>query len=1169
MTLGKQLGISILSALALLLGACSGGGSSSSANTIQTALQDLVADADGTTTVVTFASSSGLDGATTANFEADAGQSATSVSVDGDTVTITWDARVTPSHTVRAVGLASVSTAFHAVTTSDDSAPAFTITSATMDPAFTGDALVLQFSGPRVVEATAELETNWVLTVGGATRDLAGATLDFDATAQTLTFTLPTTATLHADFSIAPVAVTSVADVAADTTPVDGTASGDATAPTLVTAEQNLTEDEFGRVIDFTFDKPMDADLAIQLGHFGVSLPDVAISAEIVSDVTVRVMFNGPIVPGVEDVTLTGLVDAHGNDFADTVQAISQPAPVANAFDGQPAAVTVPNAGNDYVVAITMQAFDPESAEDPASWDLVVDGNTIDLTTKTLAYDLLTKTLTIDLAFDMSNGDSFTLTGVNVLEVDGETFSGTDTATISGDTAPPAPSSVTQNRTYDESGKTLDVQFNEDVDETTAETLGNWAISGPHTLTSATLLPGLDTVRLEFDDAVIPGDHTIDVSGMKDLAGNTMLVAWSGLAVDTTDSIPPDLDQATAAAVEGANNDTVTVVFDDDMIASEVEDAGNWTIESPIGTSIDPTGCAITYDEATKTATLEFTTAVNLQRGDDFSVTFTNARDIGANVVEDTVLTGTIDSETTLPTVSTIYRSSSSTDTLVVRFSEPCGNLDDLYDVTTNPTGTRYALRTAGGSLLGYPTSAVVLDDGLGVSIAYGQVVDALHRVDVLGVTDLAGNPCFPVFSLPTDAEDLTAPALDTGSSAFASVENAENDVITVVFDRPMSPWSLLDPSHYTVTTGVTTLDLGGARFEFDGDGTVTIQLGTGTGNDLTTGAAYDLSVVGVWSAQGTQMTIASTDTGIVCAGDAVAPAVGLNGVHVDPSTADALILEVGEDVDFTQAETAANYDYDSGNVAILAERLGPRSVRVTFAVTPTAGNDLQFTVYDLAGNSTGVMTRTVTAADVAAPLVALVEGHITDGFGGDYVVVQFDEPVDVGTALDPASYVVQSGATTYSLAGAVFAYSGDANTVTITLAGGQEFTSGSTLTVSISNVTDVSGNAMPSTVIVGGSIAGDGTAPSFDGSFVNYRASATGDVVDVQFSEDVNPSFVTTTTNWTATGRTVTGVEVLERNHCRVTLSAALGSNGTLGVSGLLDFAGNASGAITTDPRE
>lgn len=1169
MTLGKQLGLFTCAALLSALCACTGGSSSSGPNTIQTALQDLDLDADGTTTVVTFASASGLDAATTANFEADGGQTATSVVVAGSDVTITWDARVTPSNEVRATGLDGVATAFHAVTTSDSTPPTFTISGGTQNSGTTGDEFVVEFSGPNIVEATAEDVTNWTLTVDGTTRDLTGATIVFDDTTQTVSFTLPTDAGLYADFSVTASGVLSVADVAVDGTAVDGTATGDAVAPTLVSAEQNLAEDEYGRVIDFTFDEPMDADVSTQLARFGVDLPDVAVSVEQISEEVLRVTFSGPIVPGVEDVTLAGLVDRHGNAFADTVQAIDQPSPVANAFDGQPSAVTVPNADNDYVVATTTQAFDPESAEDPSSWTLVVDGNTIDLSTQTLSYDLLAKTLTIQLDFDMANGDSFTLTGSNVLEVDGETFSGTDTATISGDTAPPAVSVVTQNRTFDESGKTLDVLFNEDVDETTAETLVNWSISGAQTLQSATLLPGQDTVRLVFDAAVIPGDYTIDVDNIADLAGNSMAAAQTALSIHTDDAIDPDIASTTATAVEGANDDTITVTFDDDMIESEVEDATNWTVESPTGTSVSTVGTTIAYDSATKTATLVFANGVNLHRGDDFSVAFTDARDLGGNVIQGSAVVGDVDSESTIPTVHTIYRSTSSSDTLVLRFSEPCGQLDDLYDASTNPTGTRYALRTSGGTLRGYPTTATVLDDGLGVEIAYGFVVDSTDTLDVFGVEDLAGNPCFPLLAATTDAEDLTQPSLDTGLSVLTTVSGGSNDVVTVKFDRPMSPWTLLDPDHYSLTSGATTVDLAGASFTFDGTDTVTIVLGNGTGNDLQTGDSYDLSVVDVWSAQGTQRTVADTETGIVCGGDSTAPSVQVGKVRIDPTTSDALLVEVSEEIDPTEAETAANYDYNGGNVATLAERVGPRTIRVTFGVTPTAGNSLQMTVTDLAGNSSGSITRTVTASDSTAPLVSSVSGTITPGYGGDHVTVTFNEPVDTATALDAGNYVVTTGATTLSLVGAVLTYSGNTNTVTIALADGQDLLSGASLNVTVSGIADLSGNTMGSAVSVGGSTSGDTTDPDFDGSFVNYRADDTGVVVDVLFDEDVDTSFVTTTSNWTATGRSVSSVELLERNHVRVTLSAALASNGTLGLSGLPDVAGNASGAITTNPEE
>src|SRR6185295_5235110 len=114
---------------------------------------------------------------------------------------------------------------------------------------------------------------------------------------------------------------------------------------------------------------------------------------------------------------------------------------------------------------------------------------------------------------------------------------------------------------------------------------------------------------------------------------------------------------------------------------------------------------------------------VDLRRGDDFAVHLTGARDLGGNVVENTSLENVIDAETNLPSVHTVYRSSTDSGTLVVRFSEPCTQLDDLYDASTNPDGTRYVLRTSTGTLRGYALSALAVDDGLGVEVSFGIVV--------------------------------------------------------------------------------------------------------------------------------------------------------------------------------------------------------------------------------------------------------------------------------------------------------------------------------------------------------------------------------------------------------------------------------------------------------------
>jgi hypothetical protein len=248
-------------ALLLVLAGCSSG-SSGSSNSIGTAVQDLTADPEGRTTVLTFPSTKGLTAATPAEFEATGGQTAVAVTVLGNVVTVTWNQRVTPNHQVRAFGLSGVTNAYHAVTTSDASVPTFTITTATQNPGLGGDTVTIAFSGPHIVGTEAEDLARWTLVTGGFARSLTGSTFDFDPVDQELDIVLGTNANLHATFTFAVANLHSVADVALSATPVGGNATGDTTAPTLVSAHQNLAEDEYGRVIDFTFSEAMDPSRA-------------------------------------------------------------------------------------------------------------------------------------------------------------------------------------------------------------------------------------------------------------------------------------------------------------------------------------------------------------------------------------------------------------------------------------------------------------------------------------------------------------------------------------------------------------------------------------------------------------------------------------------------------------------------------------------------------------------------------------------------------------------------------------------------------------------------------------------------------------------------------------------------------------------------------------------
>lgn len=1168
MRLGKY-ALPVTLALTVLLAACSGGGSDAvSTNAITAVVQDLDVDPTGETTTVVFASPAGLDGATIANFASEDGQTATSVSVAGTVVTITWDGRVTPANRVRATGLANVSDVFVDVTASDASAPTFAAPTGTQTPGLGGDEITVAFAGPWVVEADAEDADNWTLTIDDTDMDLAGSTFVFDEGTQTLTITLGTLANLHADFELAASGVRGVNDATVASTAVAGTATGDAVAPTLTSVTQNLDQDEYGRVVDFTFSEAMDPVFALQLSHFAAGAPATATTVSQPSEGVLRVSFSAPIVPGQDTIDLSGLVDAHGNDFADATVPVTQPSPVANAFASTPEATTVADAGGDTVTVVTTQALDPDTAEDPASWTLVVDGNPVDLSTQELTYELLSKTLTIGLDFDMSNGDAFTITGVSALDVDGDTFALSSGGAVSGDATAPTLTSVTQNRNVDPAGKTLDVRYSEDVRETEAETTTNYVASGSMNLVSATLLSGLETVRLVYDDVVVPGDVTVAIANVLDLAGNTMTAVPTAPVV-STDTTSPSVTGSDARCIAGVSNDSIAVVFDDDMIESEIVDPSNWILESPVGSGVSLAGTSVAYSTATRVAILTLQNGVNLQRGDDYQIGFANARDIGGNTVSATTIGGSVVPETVVPEVHAVYREDSVLNELVVVFTEPCTNLDDLYDATTNADGTRYELRDSLGVLRGRPTSATIGADGLFVRLAFGFTVAASDTLDVYGLTDLCGNPLLPAFGVATVAEDTTQPSLATGFSTLTSVSGENNDVIDVVFDRPMNPWNLLDAGRYEITGPSGLLDLAYSRFTFDGVSTVSIHLRASNGNNLTTAANYTVATNEIYSAQGVQRTVADTETPIVAVGDSTAPVVSATGVRIDPNDPNSLLVTADETLHATTSATASNYDLNSGTLATAATRIGARVVRVTFPVAPVPGDTLDFTVSDLATNATGTISRVVTAADATAPLVSSVTGTIVPGWGEDYVDVEFDEPV-TNAVLSAANWSVTSNGTPLVLTGVRITMIGTSNTVRLVLAGGSDLDSAGNVSITVTTATDHSGNAIATPVTLSGPVAGDSTPPAALESFVNWRLDPTGTTVDVWFDEDVDAAVAGLAGSWSATGGvTVSAVEMLERDHYRLTLSGSLGSSDTLSISSLADPARNASGTLVFDPAE
>ena len=254
---------------------------------------------------------------------------------------------------------------------------------------------------------------------------------------------------------------------------------------------------------------------------------------------------------------------------------------------------------------------------------------------------------------------------------------------------------MVQDRGADSTGRTIAVTFSEAVTAATAEVAGNYTVSGGANVTTATLRVDERTVDLLLDALAIPGTATVDIAaGIEDAAGNASVLA-AGQALTSTDATAPAASTIAATAVEGASNDLIVVTFDDDMIGAEVEDLANWTLESPVGTSFDPTGATIAYDAMTRQAQITLTAGANdrnLETGDAIAATFTTMRDVAGNVVTATTIgsdavNGTVDGDVSSPALLSIVPGAGNT--AVLTFTEEVKRMETA-DQSAN--GTRIVL---------------------------------------------------------------------------------------------------------------------------------------------------------------------------------------------------------------------------------------------------------------------------------------------------------------------------------------------------------------------------------------------------------------------------------------------------------------------------------------------
>ncbi len=152
------------------------------------------------------------------------------------------------------------------------------------------------------------------------------------------------------------------------------------------------------------------------------------------------------------------------------------------------------------------------------------------------------------------------------------------------------------------------VEFNQAMDQASAETVGNYQINETSTNpTSATLNTATNTVTLVFSVPMKTTD-TIDVSlssSIQDSYGRAFSETLAQTIADNgSDSTAPTISPVTWAADYAGDGYQLTVVFSEAMDKTTAEITGNYKIN---GIAVNPTNVSLGTDG--KTATLTFTTS--------------------------------------------------------------------------------------------------------------------------------------------------------------------------------------------------------------------------------------------------------------------------------------------------------------------------------------------------------------------------------------------------------------------------------------------------------------------------------------------------------------------------------------------------------------------------------
>ncbi len=579
-------------------------------------------------------------------------------------------------------------------------------------------------------------------------------------------------------------------------------AVSDTTAPTLqgITVENNNT-------LLATFSEAVDETGSETTANY--TIPGLTVTDAVrLPENNARVRLTTSNQSGISyTLTVSGVTDFAGN-------AIGTPNSLGFTGDARPTVDSVSVTDNTHVTVTFSEDLDPATANTAGNYIIKKTADSSILSVNAVSA---CGTQVIVTTASQEAGIGYTIKVIGVRDLTGNIVI-TNSETFTGSGAPDStPPTLLSAEAVD--ADTLRLTFSESVDTITAETTGNYSLTGgSYTVTGATMVAGNTAqVDLELSSVTAGETLTVEVINVTDKAAVPNLIVNNGttnVAVFTADALPA----LTSAAATG--NTSARLTFSEEITAASSQ--CSVTTSCGLLYSLSP---GLTVYSASRVSSTQVDIITSAQLNRDYTVTVTpgSIADVNGNTLQSgntATFTGT-STDMTPPALLGVTALTSST--LEIRFSE-------AVTAATAETAANYTLSsgTVSSAALQTNPSLVVVTLAPGLS-------DGSYTLDVGNIKDISLNSLYPNPSTSSFTVNFTLPGI-TAVYQYDCDTDGNIDEVVFEFTKSLNDSTIGDSDAGSFKISGTSF----TRVDSNSGGTGAPSCSNGTGAGLDPGDPND-----------------------------------------------------------------------------------------------------------------------------------------------------------------------------------------------------------------------------------------------------------------------------------------------------------------------------------------